>query len=207
MLKYECLTGGDLQTNSYLVWNKNKQCAIIDPYDGEISERIGQLGLKPIMVLATHGHFDHVLGVLDLKLIYGIPFGCSNKDKFLLNRTRETARFFLKREVSIPNIEKIEVDLEVVDNLDLGEEKLMVIKTPGHTPGGVCFYHQKEGLVFSGDTIFAEAIGATNTKYGSKKELEESIKKILELPEETIILAGHGREGSVGEEKRFRTED
>lgn len=202
MLAYKTLVVGELQTNCYLVWNKSKECLIIDPGgEGvEIGEEIRILGLVARGILATHGHFDHILGVLDLKLIYEIPFYCSSKDKFLLDRAKSTARYFLKRKIEVPDI-KIDYDLDKIEKISVGEEELKLIKTPGHSPGGVCFYNKKERILFSGDTVFAGSIGRTDSSYGSKEDLDKSLKKIWRLSKDTVILPGHGEETTVKRER------
>lgn len=212
MLKYEKLILGELQTNCYLVWNESdKQCLIIDPADDgvSISEEIQVKGLKPMGILATHGHFDHTLGVLDLKLIYDVPFYCSSKDMFLLERQQSTATHFLKKKIVVPNIIKIDVDLDNINIIDLGDEKLEVIKTPGHTPGSVCFLNppafqatslKKGGFLFSGDTLFKGSRGRTDFSYGSTKKIFESLKKLMKLPKDTVVLSGHGEETTIGKE-------
>jgi len=195
MLKYENIILGDLFTNCYIVWEeKTKEAVVIDPADSgvEISEILQNKRLNLVGILATHGHFDHLLGALDLKLIYQIPFYCSSLDQFLLNRQKETAKHFLGRDIKVPNFKKIDIDLNEVGEILLGEEKLTVIKTPGHTPGGVCFYNQKNDWLFSGDTLFAEGTGRTDNSYGSSKDLEKSLELIGQLPPDTEILPGHG---------------
>jgi glyoxylase-like metal-dependent hydrolase (beta-lactamase superfamily II) len=202
MLTYKTLVVGELQTNCYLIWNKSKDCLIIDPGDEgvEIGEEIRSLGLKPLGVVATHGHFDHVMGVLDLKLIYKIPFSCSERDKFLLDRCQETASYYLKREVKVPKI-TIDNNLALRKQIKIGGEELEIIQTPGHTPGGVCFYSQKNKILFSGDTVFAGSVGRTDYSYGSKEELGRSLKSIYKLEMETLILPGHGKETRIAREK------
>ncbi|MBU3935508.1 MBL fold metallo-hydrolase [Patescibacteria group bacterium] len=195
-LLYKKLVLGEMATNSYLCWNeRTKECLIVDPGDEgeEISQEIENLGLKPVMIVVTHGHFDHVMAGLDLKLIYNIPFACSSKDGFLLKRQDKTAEFFLKRKVGVPEI-KIDISLDKIKKIKLGEEEIKIIKTPGHSPGGVCFYVAGQNLLFSGDTLFKNAIGRTDFSYGSKKELEKSLKKLSKLPEKTKVLPGHGEE-------------
>ena len=195
MLKYENIVLGDLFTNCYIVSDeKTKETIVIDPADDGvgISDILEQKQLKLVGILATHGHFDHLLGALDLKLIYQVPFYCSSLDQFLLDRQKETAKHFLGRNIKVPNFRKIDVDLDVTKEIFLGEEKLEVIKTPGHTPGSVCFYNQKNDWLFSGDTLFAECVGSTEHNYSSRKDLEKSLEIIAKLPEDTEILSGHG---------------
>lgn len=193
MLKWQKLILGDLQTNCYLVWNEKKEAIVIDAAEAGVEEEIERLGLKPKMVVATHGHFDHLLGALDLKLIYDIPFGCSQKDWFLLRRTQQTARHFLARQIKTPNFDKIDVGLDKEKEV-LG---LKIIKTPGHTPGSLSFWG--DNLLFCGDTIFSDGIGRTDFSYSSAVELEKSIQRLLRLPGETWVLPGHGEEFVLGQ--------
>jgi glyoxylase-like metal-dependent hydrolase (beta-lactamase superfamily II) len=187
MLQYEKLVLGELQTNCYLVWNTaSKEAVIIDPADDGvgISEIIESKQLKPAAILATHGHFDHVIGALDLKLIYQIPFYASSKDQFLLDRQKETAKHFLKHDIKVPNFRKIDVDLDKIDEVSC----LKVIKLPGHTPGSVGFFNQENSWLFVGD-----GMESNNNKYFSKSGLIKSLKIINHLGEVTIF-PGHGKE-------------
>jgi len=213
MIKYEVLVMGELQTNCYLVWDeKSKEAVVIDAADDGviISEEIEKRGLKLKYILATHGHFDHNLGVLDLKLIFNIPYCASKKDWFLLVRQQETAKHFLKMEIKVPNLKKIDIDLDKEKEIKLGEEVLEIIKTPGHTPGSVCFFNlphplfHKRGvkpILFSGDTLFKDFRGRTDFKYGSTKNIFISLRKLMKLPEDTIVLSGHGEQTTIGREK------
>jgi len=212
MIRYEKIVIGELNTNCYLVWDEDtKECLIIDPADDgvSISEEINSKQLKVKYIHLTHGHFDHCLGALDLKLIYNVDFGCSSKDAFLLDRQDETAKHFLKREIQVPNFIKIDIDLDKIKKFELGEEKFEVIKTPGHTPGSVCFYWkptppslEKGGILFSGDTLFAGLRGRTDFKYGSTKDIFVSLKKLMKLNQNTLVLPGHGDETTIERESR-----
>lgn len=213
MIKFETLVLGDLETNCYIVWDeKTKQCLIIDPADDgiAISEEIQAKSLKPIGVLVTHAHFDHIMGALDLKLIYNVPFYCSSKDEFLLTRQSNTASHFLKRKIEIPNFEKIDIDLDKIDSINLGDEVFLVIKTPGHTPGSVCLYNENTKLLFSGDTLFFQLRGRTDFSYGSTKKIYNSLAKLMKLPADTEVYSGHGEMTTIGTEAEryvFRDEN
>lgn len=205
MLDYKVLVLGDLQTNCYLLWDDStKKCFIIDPADDGIgiSEEINQRNLIPKGILLTHGHFDHTLGALDLKLIFNIPLYCSRLDWFLLDRQDKTASHFLKRKIKVPNFVNIDQDLDKIKKIELGDETIEVIKTPGHTPGSVCFYCKKGGLLFSGDTLFAGLRGRTDFSYGSTKNIFESLDKLFKLPEDTLVLSGHGPETTIEKESK-----
>jgi glyoxylase-like metal-dependent hydrolase (beta-lactamase superfamily II) len=204
MIRYEALILGELQTNCYLVWNEDtKNGVVIDPADDGvgISEEVQSKGINLVGIWLTHGHFDHTLGALDLKLIYNAPIYIHNKDVFLLNRQDETAKHFLKRDTKIPNIIKIDKDLEKIKEIELDGEKFEVIETPGHTPGSVCFYNKKNKLLFSGDTLFAGLMGRTDFKYGSTPKIFESLKKLIKLPDDTTVLPGHGDTTTIEREK------
>lgn len=201
MLKYEKLVLGELSTNCYLVWeSESKEAVIIDPADlgVEISQEIQRLKLIPKVILATHGHFDHLLGAMELKLIFNIPLAISAKDEFLLRRQRVTAKHFLGYDTKVPDFVSIDIDLDKNNFVNLGRDRLKVIKTPGHTPGGVCFYSGETKIIFCGDLMFEGGfVGSTEHAYSSIKDLKESIGKILKLPKNTEILPGHGDGGTI----------
>ena len=200
MFKYEVLILGELNTNCYLLWEaENKEAVVIDAADDgvAISEEIERLGLKLKYILATHGHFDHNLGALDLKLIYKVPYCASEKDLFLLQRQQSTAQKFLEKAIKIPNFKKIDIDLDKVEEIKLGNEKIKIIKSPGHTPGGLSFLAGE--YLFTGDTVFAGGLrGDTKHSYGSTKDIFASICNLMKEGGETIILSGHGEETTVG---------
>jgi hydroxyacylglutathione hydrolase len=204
MIKQEVLVLGQLETNCYLIWDeKTKKGLVIDPADDGvgISEEVENKGIKLVGIVLTHGHFDHCLAALDLKLMYSVPIYISSKDKFLLDRQDETAKYFLKMELQTPNLVKIDKDLEEIKEIIFGKGELKIIKTPGHTPGSVCLYSKKDNLLFSGDTLFKDSRGRTDFKYGSNKKMYESLKKLMKLPENTDVYSGHGEPTTIGREK------
>lgn len=187
----EKLVVGSLQTNCYLCWDEKSQKAIIiDPGDdGDfIVQKILSLKLKPRLIIATHGHFDHVLAVTELKLAFNIPFLINRADLFLLNRASRTAQFFMGVEAdpSLPADKFVKKG----DIIKFGKESLKVIETPGHTPGGIALY--TNGVLFSGDTIFADGVGRTDFSYGLEEDLRKTIQKLLKFPSDTIVYPGHG---------------
>lgn len=197
---------GPLSTNCYLVINeKAKEVIIIDPADSGdfLTQKILENKLKLQAILATHGHFDHVLATLELKLNFKVPFLISQKDEFLLKLARKSANFWTKID---PQLESAKADrlLKEDDKIKLGNEELKVIDTPGHTPGGLCFYNKKSNILFSGDTIFKNAIGRTDLPYSSSADLQKSVEKLLKLPNSTIIYPGHGEKTTIEEFKEFK---
>jgi len=203
MLKVHQYTLGELATNSYLVESQGK-CLIIDPADLPefLAEKIYLLNLKPQAIVATHGHFDHLLGARGLELIFKIPFFINHQDQFLVKKIKQSAEFWLKRPFEEP-LPKIGKELKDKDKLKIGNEVLEVIATPGHTPGSVCFINKKNKILFSGDLVFKEGVGRTDFSYGSEKTLEKSIAKILKLSDDYIIYPGHGELTTLGEFKKF----
>ncbi|MGB9911119.1 MAG: MBL fold metallo-hydrolase [Microgenomates group bacterium] len=196
MIKVEKIVVGQLRTNCYLVWEEeSNEGVIIDPGDdGEyLIEKINQLGFSPKFILATHGHFDHILAVTELKLVFNIPFLIHQKDLFLLKRASQSAKFFtgINPEPILPPDKFLEEGQEIV----FQKEKIKVLFTPGHTPGSVSFL--AENFLFSGDLIFADGVGRTDFSYSSYKDLEKSIKRIFLLPPQTIIFPGHGEEFGI----------
>jgi hydroxyacylglutathione hydrolase len=194
-VEYEKYVLGELQTNVYLLWDKkSSEGAIIDPSDEAdfLAQKIQDKEINLKYILLTHGHFDHCLAALDLSLMFGVKIYVNQKDQFLLDRLAQTASWWLKRKVLLPPIKESE-NIDEGSRLDLGGEKISVIETPGHSPGGVCFWIPKEGWLFSGDTIFKNGgVGRTDLAYCSKEDLGKSIKKLAKLPQDLVLLPGHG---------------
>ena len=206
-MKIEKLVVGQLQTNCYLAWDEKsipsngiKDAVIIDPGDDAdyIIRKIQDFELKPKLILATHGHFDHVLAVPELKLAYGIPFLMHEADLFLLKRSKETAKYFTGAQADPPLMP--DKFFKERDLIKFGKERLKVIETPGHSPGGVSFFSR--GVIFDGDTLFYRGIGRYDFSYASKEGLFNSIDKLFKLPDKTRVYPGHGEETTIGEEKK-----
>ena len=204
MLKTERLVVGPLETNCYLIYDqRSKKCIIVDPGDESeyISSKIEELDLDPVSIIVTHGHFDHILGVSDLKLIYKIPFFCHKNDLFLVDSMNKRAKRWLKRKITEQDPK---VDYIFEDYIKIPDFNIKVLETPGHTPGSVSFYLKEEKILFTGDTIFANGIiGRYDLSYSHKEELDKSLNKILKFPGETKIFPGHNELTNVKEEKKY----
>jgi glyoxylase-like metal-dependent hydrolase (beta-lactamase superfamily II) len=150
------------------------------------------------MIVATHGHFDHIMAAFALQLAYNIPFAIHSEDVFLVNNMQSSAKHFLNITADPPpKITTYLHDGETIGNFT-------VMQTPGHTPGSICFYSRNNNVIFSGDTIFADGtVGRTDHHYSNPLALSQSVKKIVSLPPETTILSGHGDETTAGKESGF----
>lgn len=196
---------GSMEANCYLVFDKNtKSTLIIDPGDAPeyIKEVIIKEKLIPEVIVATHGHFDHIMGVLDLQLSFNIPFLASNKDLFLIEKMADSAKYFLKIETG--PAPKPTMNLKEGHKVTVGSIELLVLETPGHTPGSICLLNEKEEVLFTGDTIFKDgSVGRTDFSYSVKSDLDSSVKRILKLNGNIAILPGHGNSSTIDNEKRY----
>ncbi len=191
---------GELQANCYFLI-QDKDCVIIDPGDSAdfILEEVSRNNLKVKAIIATHGHFDHVMAVGELQASFDAPFYISSKDQFLLDRVAETAKHFLGH---TPIVIPIKASKDITaGKFQISNFKFQIFHTPGHTPGSVCLYNKDEGVLFTGDTLFKDGIGRYDFSYSNKKELLTSINQLIEvLPEETLVYPGHGDPTTLGEE-------
>jgi glyoxylase-like metal-dependent hydrolase (beta-lactamase superfamily II) len=201
-MKIERFVLGPVQTNTYLVYNENsKEGVIIDPavYDTEMIRTINEVGLNIKYILITHGHFDHVTGLSELKKQVSAPI-CMNPADLAIMPIDEKG---MVNQVGF-SFEAFQPDINLSDNqqLKVGSLNFSVIHTPGHTPGCVCFYFAEEKVLFSGDTLFQSAIGRTDFPLGSYEQIISSItNKLLTLPESANVYPGHGEQTTIRQEK------
>ena len=189
--------------NTYLVWDDTKECIVIDAgnmNEGEnriLAEMIESRGLKPIMAVNTHAHFDHVGGVKWLKDTYGATFACSHKDQFLIDSTAGGMVYGIK----CNDVPAIDIDLDGVEDIRFGNTVLRVIKTPGHTPGHVVLFNEEDKSLFTGDTLFRESIGRTDLPGGDYSWIMKSIlEEIVPLGDDVTIYPGHEDASTIGHE-------
>ena len=199
-VKYELVVVGALETNCYLVYcEETRDCAVIDPgADPEkIIAAVADLELKPVVVLNTHGHVDHIGANSEIVKHYGAPLAMHAADTGMLQVSDFIELSLLLGARNSPAPDRLLAD---GDEVFFGRTSLRVLHTPGHTPGSVGFIHG--ATLFSGDTLFCGGVGRTDLPGGSWKDLERSIReRILTLPEDTVVLPGHGPWTTVGQER------
>lgn len=200
------LSVGQLATNCYVIADIDaREALIVDPGDDAdfIGSTLRDLDVQPQAIVSTHGHFDHILAAFEIQQAYKIPFYIHKRDQFLVERMRETASYFLRLEVVDPP-PRIDGYLDKDSRLPVGNYKLLVIETPGHTPGSVCIYSNEIKSMITGDTIFAAGgIGRTDFHYSDRTGLDKSIRNILDYPSETVLYPGHGAETIVFRERKI----
>ena len=205
----EHFTFNCFQTACHVLWDNDGNCAITDPgcMPGAETERltgfISSKGLKPVCILLTHCHFDHIYGVEELAGMYGIPVYAGAGETSTLEMTNphmcSMFGFPLPETGFAAKSMKTVADGDVIE---VGSLRFEAIETPGHTTGGLCFLERNERVLLSGDTLFAGSIGRTDHPGGDYDTLMESIfKKLLMLEGDIRILPGHGPSSDISTER------
>ena len=193
---------GMIMTNCYIAYDDVvKEAFIVDPADSadEIQLKITELGVKPVAILLTHGHFDHIGAVDELRDKYKIKVYVYEDEKDVMTSDANLASMIGKRM-------SVEADeyLRDLRTIIIGGEKIQVIHTPGHTKGSCCFYLPDEKVLFSGDTMFCQSFGRTDFPTGSMSQLISSIKnRLLKLDDDVKVYPGHNEETKIGFERHM----
>jgi hydroxyacylglutathione hydrolase len=192
LLQCNCSIFGDEQT---------REAIVIDPGD-EIDRIVAELdarGLKVKAIVITHAHIDHVAGAHKLRALTGAPVYMNARDRELLDALDMQAQW-----LGVPAPPRTELDVEARDGtvLSLGSATFQVMDTPGHTQGSISLYIPQEKKLVAGDTLFQNSIGRTDLPGGNSRQILSSIKtRLLNLPEETIVIPGHGPRTTISAEK------
>ncbi len=199
----ETLTVGPLQVNCYLLGcAQTQQAIVLDPGDNAaaIQAALRRHGLKLVAILATHAHFDHVMAARPLQEATSAPFRLHPAERPLLAMMRRMALAWLGYDPGEPP--EVNGDLLAGRPVIFGAETLEVRFTPGHSPGGVSLIHHASRRVFTGDALFAGGIGRTDLPGGDLPTLLASIRdQLLTLPDDYVVLSGHGPASTIGEER------
>lgn len=203
-LLIESMELGWVATNVYIVYNKNtKECIVIDPAakPEKIESFIEENQLKPIAILLTHAHADHILALDEIRNKYNIKaYMCEKEEDIIGDSDNNAAKYLFRKDI------KTRADILVKDEqiLELLDVKIKVIETPGHTHGSVCYYIEEERVIFTGDTLFRHSYGRYDLYSGSFIELQKSIKdKLFLLDDDIIVYPGHMGVSTMGYEKKF----
>ena len=195
-------TAGLIENNMYLVVDeKTREAVLIDaPQDiPEVKKSVEELGAKVKYILITHGHFDHIMGLTSLKKTLNAPAVICKDDVVISDNVNEFTRLLGVPDITPPTYDKFVKDGDI---LEVGEMKVKVIQTAGHTEGGVCYLI--DDSLFSGDTLFKQSVGRTDLFGGSFEKIRHSVKDILfKLDENTKVFPGHGPMTTIAYEKKY----
>lgn len=204
-LRFICLpltVSGLVRVNSYLIWDEeSREALVVDPGDEvyKIAELLSEkkLGLKYIVL--THGHFDHISGTAELKRLSSAAVCMSERERHYIADRRYNAVWLM----SLPDVERFEIDIALYDaqQLNLGDELIRVIETPGHTEGHISLYYP--GHLFCGDTILRGGTGRMDLPGADHELIERSVReRIYSLPDDTLLHCGHNEVSCVIYEKQ-----
>ncbi len=184
--------------NTYIITNKANQCVLIDPGERNLKNHPDIRGKEILAILLTHGHFDHIEGVMDLKETNPLPIYIHQKDEPMLYHSQLN----LSQMMGNPFTIKGDVRPFIEENpIKIGDFTFTPFHSPGHTKGSVCY--QLEEFLFTGDTLFAMGHGRVDFPGGSQEEMNHSLQKLLTFKEDTKVYSGHGEESTIKQCREF----
>ena len=205
-MKIDRLVLGAYETNCYVLRGSEaaKDCLIVDAGLGadKLIKFLQEDKLNPVSIILTHGHIDHIEGVAALRAEFpDIKVYIHKLDAEMLTEPYTNLSAMTGAPFSVEPADFLLDEQSIIEHDDI---KLSVLHTPGHTPGGICLYLEKEGIVFSDDALFADSIGRTDFPDGNMEQLLQSIReKLFTLPDETRVYSGHGPMTTIAHEKEY----
>ncbi|TCO09698.1 MBL fold metallo-hydrolase [Natronoflexus pectinivorans] len=206
MIQVKNLVYNPFQENTYIVYDESKECVIFDPgmlSDQEcqhFSDEIESLGVKPVKLLQTHLHLDHVFGTSYVSKTYELDPVSHKDDLFFLEQTQDYALQFGLEVKEKPPVPK--EFLTEGDEVRFGNTVFKVIHIPGHSPGGILFYNEESKTLFSGDVLFQGSVGRSDLPGGNHESLIKGIQeKLMVLPDDVVVYSGHGPSTTIGKER------
>jgi len=205
MLRIHKFVFSPIQENTYILSNEKNECIIIDPgtyFDDENDQLVNYIEKNrfiPTHLLNTHCHLDHVFGNKFIAEKYLLKLQIHANEKKVLDYAPTSGLMY---NMPFDNYEGDLIFFKEGDIIRLGDDELLAIEAPGHSPGHVCFYCAKQHFIIGGDVLFKQSIGRTDLPGGNHELLLKNIRtKLFVLPDETIIYSGHGESTSIGHEK------
>jgi len=199
---HKILPVGPLHCNCSIIGDETtREAMVIDPGDNieDVLAIIREQKLQVKQIVITHAHIDHIGGAMKLRAATGAPILLNQNDYALLKMLDVQASWL---GMTAPEEVTIEADIADGQSLQAGSLKADVLHTPGHTEGSVCLYFPAEKLLIAGDTLFARSIGRTDLPGGSYEKIMRSLHdRVLTLPDETVVIPGHGQRTTIGEER------
>lgn len=204
MIELKNFVFNELGVNSFVLYDQTGECVIVDPgcnnksQQQELTGFISSKNLKPVSIVITHGHFDHVFGNGAMRALYDCDIIMHRDDLHLIEHIQQYAGIFGFAVEKSPLPEKF---VKHDDLICFGESALRVIHVPGHSPGSICLYSEADNLLICGDVLFRGSIGRTDLPGGSHELLLNGIRqKLMVLPGKTVVWPGHGPHTTIGHE-------
>ena len=206
MIQIKKFTFNPVQENTFVLFDETGECMIIDAgcyFENErqeLDQFIEAKQLKPVRLINTHCHFDHIMGVTHCRTKYHLQLETHPDEAVLVVQAEEHGDLF---NIPMEPVDAPDLFFNEGDRITFGNSYVLVITAPGHSPGGVVFYNPEQKILIAGDVLFYGSIGRTDLPGGSFEQLTGNIKsKLLTLPEETRVYCGHGPETTIGFEKK-----
>lgn len=198
---FQRFASGPIDTNAYLVGDEQSGEAMVVDAPWEVTRQVvaaaQRAGLRIATIVMTHGHWDHIADARTLQQATEAPIAVHAGDAEMLRRPESR---LVALPFTIPPVEPARL-LEDGDEVEVGGLHWRVIHTPGHTPGGICLYEAGQGILLAGDTLFPGGYGRVDLPEADPRAMAGSLRRLLELPDTTLVYPGHGVETTIGAER------